>query len=140
MEAQAEPLRQNSKRLAKAAEDLQRGSQICDDISRDLGQMDSSARDLVDQYNGISGKAMATITALKCLESGVYALDWHAQRLQTLEILLTLRTGLRELRSMRALEGSLVQISHRLTTEIGGAKSSYMSLAAPGICNDSLFH
>ncbi|KAH0435422.1 hypothetical protein CcaCcLH18_04814 [Colletotrichum camelliae] len=55
MQTQAEPLRQNSERLAKAAEDLRRGSQICDDISTDLSQMDSSARDLVDHVTHIAG-------------------------------------------------------------------------------------
>ncbi|KAH9237491.1 hypothetical protein K456DRAFT_1759599 [Colletotrichum gloeosporioides 23] len=140
MEAEADPLRQNRERLAKAAGDLQRGSQICDDVSRDLAQMDSDARELVDQYYHIRGKATKTITALKCLEGRAYALDWHKERLRTLESFLIFVTGLRELRSMRALDDSLAQISHRLITEIDGAQTSCLTLSAGGICNDGLFH
>ncbi|KAF0318536.1 hypothetical protein GQ607_014213, partial [Colletotrichum asianum] len=140
MEAQAEPLRQDRSRLAKAAEDLQQGSQICDGVSRDLALMKSNARELVDQYHHIREKAMETITALNCVEGRTYAIDWHEQRLHTLETLLIFVTSLRELRSMKALDDSLVQISHRLIAEIGGAKTSCLTLSAGGICNDGLFH
>lgn len=132
----AKPLVQDHDNLTKAKNNLHDGARICATVAGDLDQMGAKAREFVDEYQEIRNNVSCVISALRCLEVGVYSQDWNVRRSEIMKVLLRMICGLKKISRMSHVCDA---IASRLEGEIRAVEGCLDNAVRKGLCNDNLF-